>query len=170
MSHHEPPPTDQSLFRAATAPSSQAGATRAAPSPAPRWFVGLGILALAGYAILLGRNSTIAAGGSDASGYLNSARLLASGRLESPTRLPPAFAAADMVSRLDFQPLGFSTLEGGTRQVTTYPSGLPPILHWPEKSSAGHGEFISSNSPAPSPPYGFVSPSVASLASTVGSR
>src|SRR5688572_25804139 len=61
------------------------------PRPAPRWFVWLGVIALAGYALFLGAHTTVVAGGSDSSGYLNSARLLASGRLQTEVRVPPEF-------------------------------------------------------------------------------
>jgi hypothetical protein len=90
---------------------------------APHWFVWLGFLALAVYAVLLGVNSTVAGGGSDSSGYLNSARLLASGRLETPVRLPPGFGAAENLSGQHFQPLGF--VASGSRLLPNYPSGLP---------------------------------------------
>jgi hypothetical protein len=55
---------------------------------APRWFTWLALLALAGYAVFLCGNTTITAGGSDSSGYLNSARLLANGRYQGELRLP----------------------------------------------------------------------------------
>ena len=42
-----------------------------------RW---LGLLALAAYAVFLARNTAVVAGGSDSSGYLNSARLFAEGK------------------------------------------------------------------------------------------
>lgn len=102
------------------------------------WFVWFGVLALAGYAVLLGVNSTVAAGGSDASGYLNTAQMLMSGRLETPMRLPPGFDRTTVELGYQFQPLGFHTFEDQFRMVPTYPTGLPlhlalagKIFGWP---------------------------------------
>ena len=98
------------------------------PAPAaraPRWLACLGLLALAGYAVLLGINSTVAAGGSDSSGYLNSARLLAAGHLATHVRVPPAFEAMDGLFRPNFEPLGFIATAESPRLMPTYPSGLP---------------------------------------------
>lgn len=94
-------------------------------SPAPRWFLILAFLALAGYGIFLGLNTTTAAGGSDSSGYANSARLLASGRFAGAVRVPEEFGPPSGILRIDlFAPWGFfTTKEGGMRP--TYPPGLP---------------------------------------------
>jgi hypothetical protein len=98
-------------------------------SPLNAWmrhaFVWLGFIALAGYGVLLGVNATTAAGGSDSSGDLNSARALATGRMESTVRLPPRFEQAEDVRPPDFQPLAFFVPEGSVRMLPTYPSGLP---------------------------------------------
>jgi 4-amino-4-deoxy-L-arabinose transferase-like glycosyltransferase len=85
----------------------------------------LGLIALAAYAVLIGARATVAAGGSDSSGYLNSARLLASGRLESPVRIPAEVAGNQGISPPSFQPLGFVAFENDTRLVPTYPTGFP---------------------------------------------
>jgi hypothetical protein len=92
---------------------------------APRWFITLGFIALAAYAVLIGVNSTVAAGGSDSSGYLNSARLLASGRLENTVRLPPGFGPVEDLFRPFFQPLGHVAFAENSRLLPTYPNGLP---------------------------------------------
>lgn len=95
---------------------------------APRWFVWLGLLALAAYAVFLARNTTVAAGGSDSSGYLNSARLLASGRLQSELRVPPEFGAGETLNRAHFTPNGFFPHPNNPHLPPTYPPGLP--LHF----------------------------------------
>lgn len=97
-------------------------------SSAPRWFVWLGLIAFGVYAVLIGAHSTVAAGGSDSSGYLNSGKLLASGLLDIPVRLPSGFTGDAVVSLSHFQPLGFVGSHEGARLVPTYPTGLP--LHF----------------------------------------
>jgi hypothetical protein len=94
---------------------------------APPWFRWLGVAALAAYAIFLVRHTTIVAGGSDSSGYLNSARLLAAGRLQADLRLPDV-VNPETLRRYAFQPLGFSVFPGQSQLTPTYPSGLP--LHY----------------------------------------
>ena len=91
------------------------------------WFVALGVLALAGYGFLLAAKSTSAAAGSDSSGYLNIARMLGSGRLETPLRLPPGVTVTDIIERFHFQPLGFHAYEETPepRMVPTYSVGVP---------------------------------------------
>ena len=85
----------------------------ATPARAPRWFVVFAFVVLAGYGILLGVNSTVAAGGSDSSGYLNSARLMASGRLVGELRVPAEFGPVEKLNRIHFTPFGFfPTLDG----------------------------------------------------------
>src|SRR5688500_7368622 len=100
---------------------------QASPSKARRaqWYVWLGLIALVAYGVLIWTRSTIAAGGSDSSGYLNSARLLASGRLEVPVRIPAELAGREGISAPRFQPLGFVAFENDTRLVPTYPTGFP---------------------------------------------
>ncbi|MES2697085.1 MAG: hypothetical protein V4773_26710 [Verrucomicrobiota bacterium] len=92
---------------------------------APRWFVWLGLIALIGYGFFISRHATVAAGGSDSSGYLNSAKLLASGKLEIPVRLPAGFGPPDAIGYSQFQPLGFTAFSNDTRLIPTYPTGLP---------------------------------------------
>jgi hypothetical protein len=101
------------------------------PAPdvrAPRWLVWLGVLALAGYGAYLATHTTIVAGGSDSSGYLNSARLLASGRLQGDLRVPAEFGPPEALKRLQFSPQGFYAYEGNPHVTPTYPTGLP--LHF----------------------------------------
>ena len=92
---------------------------------APRWFAWLGVITLAGYGVFLGVNSTVAAGGSDSSGYLNSARLLATGRLDTSVRIPPGFGDPANLFRPGFQPLGFIANTESSRMVPSYPTGFP---------------------------------------------
>lgn len=49
------------------------------PAPAPRWVVAVALFALAAFGVFLATPTTTVAGGSDSSGDLNRARLLASG-------------------------------------------------------------------------------------------
>ena len=97
-------------------------------SPAPRWLVWVGLLALAAYGIFLHRNSAIVAGGSDSSGYLNSARLFAEGRLLEELRAPAEFGPRGTVDPMHFLPQGFFPFEDRARLTPTYPTGLP--LHF----------------------------------------
>lgn len=106
-------------------PASTASSTA---DRAPRWFVWLGLLALAGYGLFLQLNATVAAGGPDSSGYLNSARLLASGQRETRIRLPAGFATSNAIFRPHFQPAGFTAFAENDRLVPTYATGLP--LHF----------------------------------------
>ncbi len=95
------------------------------PSPAPRWLVWAGLVLLAGYAVFLARHTTVAAGGADSSGYLNSARILAAGRLETTLRIPAELGAPATLRRLDFNPQGFLAYAGNPNLSPTYPTGLP---------------------------------------------
>ena len=95
----------------------------------PRWSACLGVLlGTALYCGFLAANSTIVAGGSDSSGYLNSARLLAAGRLQADLRVPVEFGPQAALDRSHFTPLGFFSYAGNPRLTPTYPSGLP--LHF----------------------------------------
>jgi 4-amino-4-deoxy-L-arabinose transferase-like glycosyltransferase len=96
--------------------------------PAPRWFVWLGFIALAAYALFLGTHTTVVAGGSDSSGYLNSARLLTTGRLQTEVRVPSEFGVPSEVTRKHFSPAGFNTFPGNPHLAPVYPIGLP--LHF----------------------------------------
>jgi len=75
-------------------------------------------------AAFVARFSGTAAGGADSSGYLNSARLLADGRLSEPVRAVPGVPVAEYPPGA-FVPLG---MRPGVRPGTaapTYPVGLP---------------------------------------------
>jgi hypothetical protein len=65
-----------------------------------------------------------AAGGADSSGYLNSARLLARGRLSEPVRTIPGIAASEIPTGA-FTPLGMRPGRTPGTLVPTYPVGLP---------------------------------------------
>ncbi|MSU23368.1 MAG: hypothetical protein EXS32_06030 [Opitutus sp.] len=91
----------------------------------PRWLVWLGLGALAIYAVFLALNTTVAAGGSDSSGYLNSARLLAAGQWQTELRTPPEFGPQAKLNRLQFIAQGFYVYEGNPWLAPTYPTGLP---------------------------------------------
>lgn len=97
----------------------------AAAPPAVRAWVWFGYAALAAYALLLGWNFANVAGGADSSGYLNSAKLLASGHLDAELRVPPEFGAPETLRRQQFQPHGFVPFEGHARLSPTYAVGLP---------------------------------------------
>lgn len=91
-----------------------------------RW---LACLALVGYALFLARHASLAAGGSDTSGYLNSARLLASGRLQGDLRIPAEFAALPDLRRQHFKPLGADLeIPGNPHFTPTYAPGMPLLL------------------------------------------
>jgi hypothetical protein len=67
------------------------------------------------------------AGGSDSSGYLNSARLMLEGRLTTPLRLPAGLNES-VLPRHYFFPLGFRLDATQENLLPTYPVGLP--LHF----------------------------------------
>ena len=96
-----------------------------APPRAPRWFAWLGGLALLGYALFLAANTTVVAGGSDSSGYLNSARLLAAGRLQTDLRVPAEFGPVTPANRAHFSPAGFNHFPGNPHLAPVYPTGFP---------------------------------------------
>ncbi len=99
-----------------------------APVRAPRWLIWLGVLALASYGWFVERHYSIVAAGSDSSGYLNSARLLVNGQLQTELRLPAEFGPAATVDRMHFLPLGFWPFAKDSKITPTYPTGLP--LHF----------------------------------------
>jgi hypothetical protein len=98
------------------------------PAPAPRWLVCFGLLALAAYAVMIGFYFTTAAGGSDSSGYFNSARLFTEGKFDTELRIPAEFTGPLIEDRLQFLPLGFWPFPGNPHITPTYPTGLP--LHF----------------------------------------
>ncbi len=88
------------------------------------------ILLLAGtfvYAGFIGMNIGAHAGGSDSSGYLNSARLLWNWHASTPLRLPPGLTG-DQLPTYALTPLGFVPGQPG-RMVPTYPVGLPLLVN-----------------------------------------
>jgi hypothetical protein len=102
------------------------------------WVVaGVVLLLLGLYAAFLGRYIGAVAGGSDSSGYLNHARLLAAGRNYAPPRAIPGLPAPTAPEFL-YAPLGFKPIGGRRdRLVPTYPTGLPllilavaPVVGW----------------------------------------
>jgi len=97
----------------------------AAPLPAPRLLRAFFFLALAAYAVLLAVNATSASGGSDSSGYLNSAHLIASGRLQTDLRVPAEFGPQSGYERILFTPFGFYPFLNHAPLPPTYPVGLP---------------------------------------------
>ena len=107
------------------------------PSPhrASLW---LRVLLLTGfvlYAAFLLRHLNACAGGSDTSGYLNSARLLATGQTTTPQAIPVGIDP-EKFDWFTFIPLGFRPVPLG-RMAPTYPIGLPlavaavaPAIGW----------------------------------------
>jgi hypothetical protein len=96
----------------------------------------LAVAAMVLYAVLLARNVTAVAGGSDSSGYMNQARLLAAGHVHVQPRAIPGLPAADVPPFL-YVPLGFKPAPDGNGMVPTYPAGfslfvlaLRPIAGW----------------------------------------
>ncbi|MGH7944421.1 MAG: ArnT family glycosyltransferase [Opitutaceae bacterium] len=71
---------------------------------------------------------TAAAGASDSSGYLNGARLLAAGKLQTQLRLPPELWPPSAADQRVFTPLGFVTSPQPTHMIPAYATGLP--LHF----------------------------------------
>ena len=74
-------------------------------------------MAAAWFAVIL-RHNCEAAGGADSSGYLNEARLFASGRLSMPVK------SFGLEPRL-FTPLGFTTASKSGAMAPLYPPGYP---------------------------------------------
>lgn len=93
-----------------------------ATPPAPRWFAWLAVIMLLGYGTFLGVYFSSVAAGSDSSGYLNAAHLLARGQLTAPQR---DFSGLTASAATQFQPLGFIAEPERARLVPTYPLGLP---------------------------------------------
>ncbi len=90
----------------------------------PRWVLPAVLgLALAAYLIFLATHVGAYAGGSDSSGYLNNARLIAQGRTHTPLRPVPGIDPSAYSSFL-FVPLGFRPMSP-TTMAPTYPIGLP---------------------------------------------
>lgn len=79
---------------------------------------------LAAYAGFIAWYHAPYAGGSDSSGYINSAQLMLEGKGSTPLRLPKDMPP-DLVRKDAFIPLGFRLGPGETGMVPTYPPGLP---------------------------------------------
>ncbi len=103
---------------------------------------GFALLALVLYGAFLARNVSAVAAGSDSSGYLNHARLLASGTVHAQPRplagLPPSAAPKYL-----YMPLGFVPAPNGVGMVPTYPAGLglfvlaaAPLAGWTHAADA----------------------------------
>jgi hypothetical protein len=112
------------------------------PPPAPptpdrrRIAAWAAVAALALYSVLLVREVGAVAGGSDSSGYMNHARLLASGHLHVQPRIVEGLPQSAAPSFL-YVPLGFKPAWDGNGLVPTYPTGfalfivlLKPIAGW----------------------------------------
>ena len=115
-------------FPAAPTSSSNVALRRAAAAAA--------ILAFAVYAAVLVTHVEALAGGSDSSGYMNHARLLASGSLHVQPRTIPGLPRIRDVPML-YVPLGFRPAWNGDGIVPTYPVGfslfivaLKPLAGW----------------------------------------
>jgi hypothetical protein len=95
----------------------------------------VGAVLLVGYGVALFQHTVFAVGGSDSSGYLNAARLFASGHVSEPIRgiqrlgLPQEYAPI-------FVPLGYTPLDRPGRMAPSYPPGLP--LHMAIAARIGH--------------------------------
>jgi len=85
----------------------------------------IGVLAigLIGYAIFLACHISGYAGGSDSSGYINSARLLAQGNVFAAPRVLPGHSAGEF-GDFSVVPLGFTPRKPGL-MAPTYPTGYP---------------------------------------------
>ena len=106
-------------FPAAPTPSSDAEPRRAAAAAV--------ILAVAVYAAVLITHVGAIAGGSDSSGYMNHARLLASGSLHVQPRTIPGLPRLSGVPKL-YVPLGFRPAWNGDGLVPTYPVGFSLVI------------------------------------------
>ena len=110
-----------------------------APSPSPPvspgrnrpagWIAGLAAALLALYALFLIPYVGAVAGGSDSSGYMNHARMLASGRVHAPIRSIAGLApnSASLPPYL-YVPLGFRPELAKADVVPTYPPGLSLLI------------------------------------------
>src|SRR5258708_38897947 len=90
-----------------------------------RSFVLLVAVMVIGYAVFLRRYTSPYAGGSDSSGYLNSAALLLRGRLTTPKPVLPGHTAAEFGIG-EHVPLALLTRVGTNELAPAYPFGLPP--------------------------------------------
>ena len=105
----------------------------ATPRSWPRLFL---VLAAFGYAAFIYVKGSPFAAGSDSSGYLNSARLLAAGKFTTSVNSLPQLTPPDWHYYWQ-EPLGFTAQHLTPRMAPTYPTGLPlhlalaaPIVGW----------------------------------------
>jgi len=94
------------------------------------------VIAALGYAAFIYFEGSPFAAGSDSSGYLNSARLLAQGKFHAPVKSLPQLTPPDWHYYWQ-EPLGFTAQHLTPRMSPTYPTGLPlhlalaaPIVGW----------------------------------------
>jgi len=85
------------------------------------------ILALALFTLIIAANVGAVAGGSDTSGYMHLARLLAKGNIHVPARIIPGLPQSSTPPFL-YMPLGFKPSFDGNGMVPTYPTGLPLLI------------------------------------------
>ena len=99
------------------------------PAPSRLRLLVLGAIAMAAaaYGWFIYQQGAPYAGGTDSSGYLNSARLLAHGRLSEPVRSVPGLTPPAWSYQF-YQPLGTNVDAQTGRLVPSYPIGLP--LHY----------------------------------------
>lgn len=90
----------------------------------PRFIAIAGGLLLIGYALFLHHHTVFSVGGSDSSGYVNSARLLASGRVTEPIRGLRELGLSAEFTRV-FVPLGYVPAAKPGDMAPSYPPGLP---------------------------------------------
>lgn len=95
----------------------------AEPPQHPRWLTAIVLIGFLFYSVFLARHMGAYGGGSDTSGYLNNAHLLAEGTTHMPQRLIPGVDTTK-VDSFAFIPLGFRPMPD-QRMAPTYPIGLP---------------------------------------------
>jgi len=94
----------------------------------PKVFALFAAAALAAYGWLIAAHVGACAGGSDSSGYMNHARLLAEGHVRMPARVLAGLGPAPMAPYL-YSPLGFIPADNDpTTLIPTYPPGLPLLI------------------------------------------
>lgn len=103
-------------FPDAQTPPAPTGWTHAA--------AGLAVLAIGLYTVMLAQHVGAVAGSSDTSGYMNQARLLASGHVHVAARIIPGLPQVPGKPML-YSPLGFKPAPNGDGLIPTYPVGFP---------------------------------------------
>ena len=89
--------------------------------------LGAAALALGIYAAVLALNVAAVAGGSDSSGYMNDARLMAAGKVHVQPRSIEGLPPSSMPPFL-YVPLGFKPSWNGDGMVPTYPTGFALLV------------------------------------------